>query len=75
MTTLATNSHKRTSRESAPALSTQTSRPKVDPRYIQTFVENLFGDDLHAMRVLSLANGVDRIVREHAAFREIFGII
>jgi hypothetical protein len=72
MTTLATNSHKRVSRDSAPAPSEQSRRPKVDPRYIQTFVENLFGDDLHAMRVLSLANGVVGVL--HAAVLAIHAI-
>ena len=65
MTTLAKNAHKPAAHDSASAPSTQTSRPKVDPKYIQTFVENLFGADLHAMRVLSLANGVVGVL--HAA--------
>lgn len=72
MTTLAKNAHKPAAHVSAPAASTQTSRPKVNPEYIQTFVENLFGDDLHAMRVLSLANGVVGIL--HAAVLAIHAI-
>ena len=72
MKTLATNSHKPASPDSAPVPSTQTSGPKVDPRYIQTFVENLFGDDLHAKRVLSLANGVVGVL--HAAVLAIHAI-
>jgi hypothetical protein len=63
MTTLAKNAHEPAAHVSAPAPSAQTSRPKVDPEYIQTFVENWFGDDLHAMRVLSHANGVVGILR------------
>jgi hypothetical protein len=72
MTTLAKNAHKPAAHDSAPVPSTQTSRPKVDPKYIQTFVENLFGDDLHAMRVLSLANGVVGVL--HAAMLAIHAI-
>jgi Transposase DDE domain len=72
MTTLAKNAHKPAAHDSAPAPSTQTSRPKVDPKYIQTFVENLFGNDLHAMRVLSLANGVVGVL--HAAMLAIHAI-
>jgi hypothetical protein len=72
MTTLAKKAHKPAAHDSAPAPSTQTSRPKVDPKYIQTFVENLFGDDLHAMRILSLANGVVGVL--HAAVLAIHAI-
>ncbi|WP_437648258.1 IS4 family transposase [Sorangium sp. So ce362] len=72
MTTFAKNAHQPATHDSAPAPSTQTSRPKVDPKYIQTFVENLFGDDLHAMRVLSLANGVVGVL--HAAVLAIHAI-
>jgi hypothetical protein len=72
MTTLAKNVHKPAARDAVPAPPTQTSRPKVDPKYIQTFVEKLFGDDLHAMRVLSLANGVVGVL--HAAVLAIHAI-
>ncbi|WP_437650999.1 IS4 family transposase [Sorangium sp. So ce362] len=72
MTAFAKNAHQPATHDSAPAPSTQTSRPKVDPKYIQTFVENLFGDDLHAMRVLSLANGVVGVL--HAAVLAIHAI-
>ncbi|WP_437600079.1 IS4 family transposase [Sorangium sp. So ce590] len=72
MTTFAKNAHQPATHDSAPAPSTQTNRPKVDPKYIQTFVENLFGDDLHAMRVLSLANGVVGVL--HAAVLAIHAI-
>ena len=40
-------------------------RPKISPRYVHRFVEQLVGDDLHAKRVLSLANGVVGVM--HAA--------
>ena len=34
------------------------SRPALSPRYVHEFVEQLVGEDFHAKRVLSLANGV-----------------
>ena len=40
-------------------------RHRLRPKDIQHFVEKLVGDDLHAMRVLSLGNGVTGVV--HAA--------
>jgi Transposase DDE domain len=33
-------------------------RAKVDPEYVKKFIVNLFEDDMHALRVVSLANGV-----------------
>jgi hypothetical protein len=39
--------------------------PKISPRYVYRFVEQLVGEDLHAKRVLSLANGVVGVM--HAA--------
>lgn len=40
-------------------------RPNISPRYVHQFVEQLVGEDLHAKRVLSLANGVVGVM--HAA--------
>jgi hypothetical protein len=71
-TTLPTNSNKPASHDPALLPSTEAGRPKVDPRHIQTFVENLFGGDLHAKRVLSLANGVVGVL--HAAVLAIHAI-
>lgn len=42
-----------------------TARPKLSPQYVHQFVEQLVGEDLHAKRVLSLANGVVGVM--HAA--------
>ena len=36
----------------------QPPRPTLSPRYVHQFVEQLVGEDFHAKRVLSLANGV-----------------
>jgi len=51
--------------EKARRLRRQTPRPKLSPRYVHQFVEQLVGDDFHAKRVLSLANGVVGVI--HAA--------
>ncbi len=40
-------------------------RPKLSPRYVHQFVEQVVGEDFHAKRVLSLANGVVGVM--HAA--------
>ena len=49
------------------------TRPRVlDPASIHQFVEDLVGDDLHAQRVLSLANGVVGVL--HAATLAIHSI-
>ena len=49
------------------------TRPQVlDPASIHQFVEDLVGDDLHAQRVLSLANGVVGVL--HAATLAIHSI-
>lgn len=45
-------------REGARRLRRQPPRPRLSPRYVHQFVEELVGDDFHAKRVLSLANGV-----------------
>lgn len=59
--------------ETSPASQTQTAatpsrraaHPRLAPRHILRFVEELIGDDMHAKRVLSLANGVVGVI--HAA--------
>jgi hypothetical protein len=38
--------------ESTQPLRRRAPRPKVSPRYVHRFVEQLVGDDLHAKRVL-----------------------
>jgi len=43
----------------------QAPRPILAPEHVHQFVESLIGDDLHAKRVLSLANGVVGVI--HAA--------
>ena len=40
-------------------------QPKLSPRYVHQFVEQIVGEDFHAKRVLSLANGVVGVM--HAA--------
>lgn len=42
----------------ARGLRRRAPRPTLSPRYVHQFVEQLVGDDFHAKRVLSLANGV-----------------
>lgn len=37
------------------------SKP-LDSRYVRRFVDNVFGQDLHALRVVSLANGVTGVM-------------
>jgi hypothetical protein len=44
--------------EASKRLRRQAPRPRLSPRYVHQFVEQLVGDDFHAKRVLSLANGV-----------------
>lgn len=44
--------------ESSLRLRRHAPRPTLSPRYVHQFVEQLVGDDFHAKRVLSLANGV-----------------
>jgi hypothetical protein len=51
--------------ESTRPLRRRAPRPKISPRYVHRFVEQLVGDDLDAKRVLSLANGVLGVM--HAA--------
>jgi Transposase DDE domain len=51
--------------EETQPLRRRVARPKLSPRYVHQFVEQLVGQDLHAKRVLSLANGVVGVL--HAA--------
>jgi hypothetical protein len=51
------------SEETRPAR--RSPRPKIAPKQILSFVEQVVGDDMHARRVLSLANGVVGVI--HAA--------
>lgn len=46
--------------------------PKVNPKYAQGLVEQVFGEDMHAARVLSLANGVVGVL--HAAVLAVHAI-
>jgi len=46
-------------------LQRRAPRPKLSPRYVHQFVEQIVGEDLHAKRVLSQANGVIGVM--HAA--------
>ncbi|AUX25177.1 uncharacterized protein SOCEGT47_057210 [Sorangium cellulosum] len=57
MTTLAKDAHKPAAHGSASAPPKQTIRPKIDQKYIQAFVENLFGDDLLLLSTVVDANG------------------
>jgi hypothetical protein len=47
-------------------------RAKVDPEYVAAFIVNLFEGDMHALRVVSLANGVVGVL--HAAALAIHAI-
>jgi hypothetical protein len=51
--------------EKTQPLRRRARRPKLSPRYVHQFVEQIVGEDLHAKRVLSLANGVVGVM--HAA--------
>ena len=42
---------------------TEERRSRLDRRHTERFVEELFGDDLHAKRVLSLSNAVVGVLR------------
>jgi Transposase DDE domain len=48
------------------------SLTRVDPRYARTLVEQVFREDMHAARVLSLANGVVGVL--HAAVLAVHAI-
>jgi Transposase DDE domain len=62
------------SRNHSPASnrSTKDTDVKVDPAYVRTFIENIFNEDMHAARVLSLSNGVVGVL--HAAALAIHAI-
>ena len=49
-----------------------STRQQVPPQAAQPFTERIFGEDLHALRVLSLANGVAGLL--HAAVLSIHAI-
>jgi len=57
---------------SKPANRTSRTRQKLSPKSILGFVEGAFGQNMHAARVLSLANGVVGVV--HAAVLAIHAI-
>jgi len=61
-------------RNRPPASDRSTKNPdvKVDPEYVKAFIQNLFKDDMHAARVLSLASGVVGVL--HAAALAIHAI-
>ena len=50
----------------------RTSSTKVDPRHARSLVERVFREDMHAARVLSLANGVVGVL--HAAVLAVHAI-
>jgi hypothetical protein len=54
------------------ASSRTTSDAKIDPEYVKSFIDKVFGDDMHALRVLSLSNGVVGVM--HAAVLAIHAI-
>ena len=56
----------------APDSSAKNAGTKVDPEYVRAFIENIFNGDLHALRVLSLSNGVVGVL--HAAALAIHAI-
>src|SRR5688500_5971270 len=51
--------------EPTPRSTRRPPRAKLSSAYVKQFVEQLVGDDFHAKRVLSLANGVVGVI--HAA--------
>ncbi len=51
--------------EKTQPLRRRAAHPKLSPRYVHQFVEQIVGEDFHAKRVLSLANGVVGVM--HAA--------
>jgi hypothetical protein len=51
---------------------TKNADVKVDPEYVKTFIQNIFSEDMHAARVLSLSNGVVGVL--HAAVLAIHAI-
>jgi len=61
----------RNEEQTLPPLS-KKQRAKVDPEYVRKFIVNLFEGDMHALRVVSLANGVVGVL--HAAALAIHAI-
>jgi hypothetical protein len=61
----------RNEEQTLPPLS-KKQRAKVDPEYVRKFIINLFEGDMHALRVVSLANGVVGVL--HAAALAIHAI-
>src|SRR5271163_3521742 len=55
------------SRNHSPAFhrSSKDADVRVDPAYVRAFIENIFNEDMHAARVLSLTNAVVGVL--HAA--------
>jgi hypothetical protein len=60
------------SQHAARTRSTKNADAKVDPEYVKSFIGNVFGDDMHALRVVSLSNGVVGVM--HAAALAIHAI-
>lgn len=52
-------------REETPTSQSGAPQPKLSPRYVHQFVEQIVGDDFHAKRTLPPANGVVGVL--HAA--------
>src|SRR5580704_453242 len=61
----------RNEEQALPPLS-KKQRAKVDPEYVKKFIVNLFEGNMHALRVVSLANGVVGVL--HAAALAIHAI-
>jgi hypothetical protein len=58
--------------KNAPRTKSRTRPAKVDPGYARNLVEQVFREDMHAARVLSLANGVIGVL--HAAVLAVHAI-
>src|ERR1700737_2089352 len=58
--------------KNVPQTKSRTSSAKVDPTYARNLVEQVFREDMHAARVLSLANGVVGVL--HAAVLAVHAI-
>jgi hypothetical protein len=43
-------------------MASQRKKPTMNPRAVKSFVESVFAEDVHAKRVLSLANAVVGVV-------------
>ena len=62
----------RAMRSLRPGKSTVSRRQTLGVQKVRAFVSEVYGDDLHAMRVLSLANGVVGVL--HAALLSVHAI-